>query len=178
MDDPQRGESPAATDAELVEQARAGASGAFGTLVRRYQALAVARAYRLLGDRGEAEDAAQEAFMRAYRSIHQLRKPAAFGSWLMRTVSNVARRAGSRRARRPGPLPAAHPATNPGPRLEVLDAIATLPEGEQQVLHLFYRQGHTCAEIGRLLGLKVGSVTSRLTRARQRLRELLSEDDS
>ena len=53
---------------------------------------------------------------------------------------------------------------------------AALPEGYQQVVHLHYSQGHTCAEIGQILGLKVGSVTSRLTRARQMLRKLLSDE--
>ena len=114
--------------------------------------------------------------MRAFRSLHQLRKPAAFGPWLLRSVSNAARRAASRRAKRPGPLPLDHPSHGPEPRHDVLEAVAALPEGEQQVIHLHYALGHSCDEIARLLGLKIGSVTSRLTRARQRLRRLLSED--
>jgi len=178
MENPLDGSRPEPTDAELVAEARAGATSAFGTLVRRYQGIAVARAYRLVGDRTEAEDVAQEAFMRAFRSLQQLRKPAAFGAWLLQTVSNVARRAAARRARRPAAgLPDSLPSANPAPRFDVLDAITTLPEADQQVIHLHYSQRYTCAEIARLLGLQIGSVTSRLTRARRKLRRLLSEDE-
>ena len=177
MENPLDGSRPEPTDAELVAEARAGAASAFGTLVRRYQGIAVARAYRLVGDRTEAEDVAQEAFMRAFRSLQQLRKPSAFGPWLLQTVSNVARRAAARRARRPASLPDSHPSPNPAPRFDVLDAIARLSEADQQVIHLHYSQGCTCVEIARLLGLQIGSVTSRLTRARRKLRRLLSEDE-
>ena len=176
MTNPPSVDRPEPTDAELVLEARSGAARAFASLVRRYQGLVVARAYRLIGDRGEAEDAAQEAFMRAHRSLSQLRKPAAFGPWLLQTVSNVARRASLRRSKRPGPLPEAHPSHDPAPRIEVLDAIAALPEADQQVIHLYYSQRHTCSEIAEMLDLQLGSITSRLTRARQKLRDLLSED--
>jgi len=170
------GERPDPTDDELVRRASAGVGSAFETLVRRYQGLAVARAYRLLGDRAEAEDAAQEGFLRAFRSLGQLRHPDAFAAWLLQTVANVARRAAAKRARRAAaPLDANAP-DRPSPHAGLLDAIAALPEGHQQVIHLHYSQGYTCGEIGRLLGLEVGSVTSRLTRARRMLRDMLRED--
>ena len=162
-------------DADLVHQARAGGEHGFTALVRRYQGLVIARAYAVLHDRAEAEDAAQEAFLRAFRSIGQLRDPAAFAPWLLQTVVNVARRAASRRARRPVAGLDAEPPDRREAHPEVLDAIATLPEGYQQVIHLHYTQGCSCEEIARELGLQVGSVTSRLTRARQMLRKLLTE---
>jgi len=165
------------TDGDLVRGARGGVKQAFELLVRRYQGIAIARAYAVLHDRAEAEDAAQEAFLRAFRSLVQLRRPDAFGAWLLQTVANVARRAASKRARRPAALLDADASDNPAPRADVVDAIAALPEGYQQVIHLHYSQGYTCAEIARLLGIQVGSVTSRLTRARQKLREMLSEDE-
>lgn len=177
METPRNGEPGRPSDADLVAQARAGGKPAFEALVRRYQGAAVARAYALLHDRGEAEDAAQEGFLRAYRSLGQLQHPQAFASWLLRTVANVARRASQKRSRRPGPLPAVVEGQRRGPHDEVLDAIAALPDGYQEVLHLHYAQGYSCAEIGTMLGLKIGSVTSRLTRARQMLRRLLSEDE-
>ncbi len=171
-----RGNDTEPSDADLVHQARGGASPAFEALVRRYQGIVIARAYAILRDRGEAEDAAQEAFLRTFRSLRQLRSPDAFGSWLLQTVANVARRAATKRARRPIVLPDVDASHNPGPRVEVLDAIATLPEKYQQVIHLFYFQGHSCAGIATMLGLQIGSVTARLTRARRKLRELLRED--
>jgi RNA polymerase sigma-70 factor (ECF subfamily) len=176
MEPPANDERPEPTDAELVAQARSGAHGAFELLVRRYQGLTIARAYGVLRDRGEAEDAAQEAFLRTFRSLGQLRRPEAFGPWLLQTVVNVARRAATRRARRPIPLHDADTSYTPCPHAELFDAIATLPEGYQQVIHLFYSQRHTCEEIARLLGLQVSSVTSRLTRARHMLRKMLSQD--
>jgi len=170
------GGHPGQTDAELVQDARAGLARAFELLVRRYQGIVIARAYALLGDRAEAEDAAQEAFLRAFRSLGQLRRPDAFAPWLFETVANVARRAASTRARRAAAPLEVDPPGKPGPPPGLLDAIAELPEGYQQVIHLHYAQGHSCAEIARLLGLEVSSVTSRLARARRMLREKLRED--
>jgi RNA polymerase sigma-70 factor (ECF subfamily) len=163
------------TDAELVSQARAGRQAAFETLVRRYQGAAIARAYALVGERTEAEDAAQEGFLRAFRSLGQLRQPSSFAGWLLQTVSNVARRAAEKRAKRPGPLQAQQAANNPARHRDLLDAIAALPEGYQEVVHLHYSQGYSCPEIAAILGLQVGSITSRLSRARAMLRNLLSE---
>jgi len=170
------GGRPHPTDGELAEQARAGAQRAFELLVQRYQGLAIARAFAVLNDRTEAEDVAQEAFLNAFRSLGQLRSPEAFGPWLLQAVANVARRAASKRARRAAaPLDPETPG-RPGPPAGLLEALATLSEEDQQVVHLHYSQGYRCAEIAALLGLKTGSVTSRLTRARQRLREILRED--
>ena len=170
------GDQKVPADADLVQQARAGDERGFAALVRRYQGLVIARAYAVLHDRAEAEDAAQEAFLRAYRSIGQLRDPAAFAPWLLQTVVNVARRVASHRARRPAVGLDAEPPDRREAHPEVIDAIATLPEGYQQVIHLHYSQGWSCEEIARQFGLQVGSVTSRLTRARQMLRRLLSEN--
>ena len=169
-------DSPEPRDGELVLEAKAGAREAFGRLVRRYQGMAVARAYAVLHDRGEAEDSAQEAFLRAFRVLDQLRQPEAFAPWLLQIVVNIARRAAAKRARRPAALLDPDPGSHPSPRADVTDAVAALPEGYQQVIHLHYAQGYSCAEIGRLLGLEVGSVTSRLSRARRMLREMLSEE--
>ena len=70
----------------LVSSARAGDQLAFGELVRRHQNRAVAYATAILRDRHLAEDAAQEAFVEAYRELASLREPAAFGAWLRRIV--------------------------------------------------------------------------------------------
>ncbi len=170
------GEPSVPSDGDLVRLARAGSGQGFEGLVRRYQGLVVARAYAVLRDRAEAEDAAQETFLRAFRSLGQLRDPEAFAPWLLQTVFNVARRAASRRARQPVALQEGDATDRRVVHAEVLEAISALPEGYQQVVHLHYSQGFSCAEIAELLGLRIGSVTSRLTRARQLLRKILSED--
>ena len=73
-----------------MERARQGDEAAYETLVRRYQGLAVRAAYVVAG-RGEAEDAAQEAFVKAYRALHRFRPGAPFRPWLLRIVTNEAR---------------------------------------------------------------------------------------
>jgi len=170
------GDPSVEADGELVRRARAGAREGFEALVRRYQGLAVSRAYAILHDRADAEDAAQEAFLRAFRALGQLKDPDAFGPWFLRAVANVSRTAASRRARHAAAPLEPNVADRREAHPEVLDAVASLPDGHQQVVHLYYSQGCSCEEIARLLGLKLGSVTSRLTRARQMLRKLLSED--
>ena len=176
MPDRPSGTDTQPSDADLVVRAQTGDHAAFEALVRRYQGIAVAKAYAVLRSRQDAEDAAQDAFLRAYRALSQLRTPGAFGSWLLRTVTNVALRAATKRAKRPIALADPEAIHTPLPELEVNDAIAQLPEGQQQVIHLFYGQGHSCAEIASLLGLQVSSITARLSRARRTLRDLLGEE--
>lgn len=171
------GEPSVLSDGDLVRLARAGDMQGFEKLVRRYQGLVVARAFAVLHDRAEAEDAAQETFVRAFRFLGQLRDPDSFVPWLLQAVVNVAKRAASRRAARQHlPLQDSDLADRRERHAEVLEAVAALPESYQQVVHLHYSQGFSCAEIARLLGLRIGSVTSRLTRARQMLRKILTED--
>lgn len=171
------GEPPVPSDGDLVRAARGGDARAFERLVRRYQGLALARAFGVLRNRNDAEDAAQDAFIRAFRFLGQLKDPEAFGPWLLRAVANVASRAARRRSRHAMELLDSDKPDRREPHSDVLEAVAALPEGYQQVVHLHYSQGFSCSEIARLLGLRVGSVTSRLTRARQMLRKALSEDE-
>src|SRR5262245_15691660 len=77
------------TDAELVEAARQGEAGAFGELVRRYQKQAFAVALSLIGDPSEAEDLAQEAFIRASRNLDLLADPGKFAAWVRRIAFGV-----------------------------------------------------------------------------------------
>src|SRR5579883_1809624 len=85
----------------LVERARGGDVGAYEELVRRYQDAAVRTAYVVTGDGAEAEDVAQEAFVKAYYALHRFQRGAPFRPWLLRIVVNEARnrrKAGGRRA--------------------------------------------------------------------------------
>ena len=77
------------TDGELVGQVLSGRREAFDTLITRYQRQAVAVSYRLLGNGHDALEVTQEAFLKAFSSLSALQKPAAFGGWLMRIVSNL-----------------------------------------------------------------------------------------
>jgi len=81
------GQAP--SDERLVREARAGRQDAFGELVERYQRRAVSVAHRLLGDLQDALEVCQEAFIRAYRSLHTLEDERRFRPWLLRIVTNL-----------------------------------------------------------------------------------------
>jgi RNA polymerase sigma factor (sigma-70 family) len=187
------------TDAELVQDARAGDPRAFGALVDRYQGQAYALAYSLLGDWAEAQDMAQEAFLRAYRNLDLLADPARFGPWLRRIVFGTcvdwARRFRPELFRsthdNPGGGPsgfggeaatagASGPGAGPLEQLllrelsqVVLEAIAALPDRQRVPLTLFHLDGLSHEKVARFLGVPVGTVRSLVSRARAALRPLL-----
>lgn len=167
----------------VVETGGAPAEGhaAFGELVARYQDMAFACAYSVLGDFHLAEDAAQEAFVTAWRKLGQLREPGAFAGWLRRIVLTQCGRMtrGGRlrfvplddglgvRTADPGP----HADAERGELREKVQALVrSLPEGERAAVTLFYVAGYTQAEIGEFLGVPVTTVVKRLYTARQRLK--------
>ncbi|MCH7813803.1 MAG: sigma-70 family RNA polymerase sigma factor [Planctomycetes bacterium] len=119
VQDQNRGErdEAGAEDARLVGAALADAPGAFDDLVRRYQRRAVAVAYRLLGNAHDAADVAQDAYLRAFRSLGSLEDRRRFGPWLMRIVSNLS--LNYRRSRQTGVARQA----------AALDEVAETPDG-------------------------------------------------
>lgn len=154
---------------------------AYETLVRRYQAIAVRAAYVVAG-RAEAEDAAQEAFVKAYRALPRFRAGAPFRPWLLRIVTNEARnRVRSARRREALALRAAavsgDAAPSPeaaaeelGARRELLGSVERLPEPDREVIAYRYFLGLSEAEMAEALGVPAGTVKSRLSRALMRLR--------
>lgn len=82
-------ENPGAEDALCVGRVLAGDTNAFAQLVEKYQRQAVVVSYRLLGNHDDARDVVQDAMVKAFRSLETLERPAAFGGWLMRIVTNV-----------------------------------------------------------------------------------------
>ena len=88
-------------ESELVERAKRGDQGAYGQLVQAYQGIAFRTAYLVVGDAAEAEDAAQEGFVKAYYAIRRFRSGAPFRPWILQIVANEARnrrRSAGRRA--------------------------------------------------------------------------------
>ncbi len=165
-----------------VEKARKGDRKAFDRLVKRFQDYAVALAYARLNDFGEAEDAAQEAFLAAFQELPSLVEPAAFPVWLKRIVLKFCDRRTRRKTLPTLSLEAAEwiacPASRPDLLLEakernarVYRAVESLPEGERTVIALFYLGGYSGAEIGGLLTLSVDAVKKRLQRGKARLQE-------
>ena len=129
-------------------------------------------ALAILGDPHEAEDAVQDAFLRFLeRAPGDLENP---GAWLTRVLVNGCKSRLRLAWRRVGPLPETLPAPGPEERDE-LEELFSLPPEDRAVIHLHYYEGYSTGEIARMLGLRPGTVRSRLSRAREKLRKLLAE---
>lgn len=174
---------------QLVEQARQGNPAAYEALVRAYQDLVFRAAYLITGDAGEAEDAAQEAFIKAYYALPRFRHDAPFRPWVLRIVANEARnrRRGSGRrghltlrvaeeAGAPATTPSAEAAVVAAEqRRQVLGALHGLRDEDRQVVAYRYFLDLSEAEMASALGCARGTVKSRLSRALGRLRERLGD---
>jgi RNA polymerase sigma-70 factor (ECF subfamily) len=180
------------SDEELVEACQAGESSAFDLLVTRWEDKIRGAAYRLLGSEEEARDAAQEAFLKAYRALPGFKGEARFSSWLYRIAVNLCRDRLRRRKGRSlvsldaleevGPVIAAR-----GPeaqdlvqqldlRRAVRRAIGALPEEQREILILKEYQGLTFLEIAQALDLPVSTVKTRLYRGLGQLRLRLEDE--
>ncbi len=185
-----------AAEEKLILQARAGNRKAFAELVRAHQGWVFHLAYQCLANQQDAEDAAQEVFVCAFHKLRSYRGDAAFGTWLRRIALNVCL---ARLRRRPPPEPLSAleergivlpPPDDPDPYVEVeraelaravRAAVARLPQVYQEVVALRYFDELSYDEIARTLKVPVGTVRSRLNKARTLLRGKLfrqvMEDD-
>jgi RNA polymerase sigma factor (sigma-70 family) len=181
-------------DAALVWAAQGGDNVALGALLVRHRPLLFAMCRRALGDDDRAEDAAQEAVLQALLSLDRLRQPERFGSWLIGIGLNVCRRwhrgqgreawsweamLGGRRLPEPidptpGPVDLAEAAEL---RDWVQRAVAGLPPGQRTAVLLHYLTGLTQAETAAHLGVEVGTVKTRLHKARANLRRTLWQQE-
>jgi RNA polymerase sigma-70 factor (ECF subfamily) len=172
-----------------VQRARAGDTEAFRKLVERHRDRAYGLAFRMLGSAPEAEEAAQDAFLRAWRALPQFRGESAFSTWLHRIVVRRAldRQAvlKSRRAREapleeasPGALAAAGDATpEPGLRRTLERLMDSLSEVQRTVVLLYYYEDRSVEEVARILEIPEGSVKTHLHRARALLRAAWLEQE-
>jgi len=176
----------AVTEEQLVERAKRGDMQAYGDLVTRYQALAQRTAYVILRDADAAQDAAQEAFVKAYRALGRFREGAPLRPWLLRIVANEAinQAKAASRHRHVDLTVAGSVATDPegSPEAQalaserrelVVRALNEMREGDRIVIAYRYFFDLTEAEMAEALGIARGTVKSRLSRAMSRLRELL-----
>jgi len=165
-------------DEDCVRHCRDGYPDGFRFLVERYQGPLYAYLFTQLGDRAQAEDAAQEAFVRAFFSIRKLKKPESFYSWLIgiaRRVAHEQRRAARRRADvgREAAIMAAPPERQASD-LALDEAIAALPGAQRRVILLRYYEQLSCREVADRLNLPCGTVTKYLSRAYAQLRQSLT----
>ena len=180
-----------ATDQSLVEAAQAGDADAVDTLIRRYQIRMFNFSKTLAQSDTDAEDMTQETFVRAFRGLRRFRGDSSFKNWLYTIATNVARTHLGKRTRQ-APVwdrrleaddLSEHLLTSETASIEdtvirrqLLDrALGTLPDDLRLTLVLRDIEGLEYQEIGEILDIPIGTVMSRIFRARQRLRPVLSE---
>jgi RNA polymerase sigma-70 factor (ECF subfamily) len=175
-----------AIEADLLTKARGGNLFAFEEIVKRYQRRVYGVALRIVRRHEVADDVAQEAFMRAYQAIasFDVRRP--FGPWICRIAANLAVNHVRSPEAREEPLPEGHgeaPAPADGPLDGVLEseartvlaaALERLSAEQRAVFVLRAVEGLSYREIAEALEISMGTVMSRLSRARERLREALT----
>ena len=180
--------SEAISDAECVRKLQRGETDAFETLIRRHQKTIFNLVYRMLGDYDEAAEISQEAFLSAYRAIGNFRGEANFSTWLYRIALNHAttrRKSLNIRQQRSVPIENTEPASDPHPgpaesmekkeiRQRVQQALNRLEPDDAAVILLRDLQDVSYEEVARVLEIPIGTVKSRLHRARQALKSELA----
>jgi RNA polymerase sigma-70 factor (ECF subfamily) len=178
---------------QLVIAARRGELAAFNQLVLRYQSVAYNVAFRIMGDTEAAADAAQDAFLKAYRALEGFRGES-FKAWLLRIVTNTCYDHLRARQRRPSTgledvtedvehtWRFAEAGESPDEYAERVElnrvlqwALTQLPPDQRTVVVLSDIEGLSYEEIAGVMNIRLGTVKSRLSRARARLRELLQQ---
>ena len=172
-------------DRALVEAAAGGSREAFDELVRRHQGAVIALARVLTAGRGDAEDLAQDVFVRAWRSLRSFRGDSTFRTWLHRVAINVIRTSQSRQwrvaqlivrdDRPPDIVSGEEPVDATLARRQLIErALATLSDELRVAVTLRDMQGLDYKEIAAALDVPIGTVESRIFRARAKLKPLLA----
>jgi RNA polymerase sigma-70 factor (ECF subfamily) len=173
------------TDGQLVSRVLAGDVESYATLVARYRDRLGRYALHMLGSREDAEEALQDSFVRAYRSLARCDDPEKFGAWLFRILLNRCRTSGARGSRRRQTfvsdevaLLAAsveHPADRAAWREEIELALQQLRPDQRQAFLMKYVEDLSYEEMAQITGVGVSALKMRVLRACDRLRELLGE---
>ena len=178
---------------KFIMQLKAGDRQAFDTLVETYQSQVVNMAYGLLSDREDALDAAQEVFIKVYRSISSFRGESALSTWIFRITRNVCT---DFLRKRKYETVSMDQEDDEKPKMElgdtthapeqvveqtqmqrmVREAIAQMDENHRAVITLFDIEGMSYDEIAQILECTVGTVKSRLARAREKLKQFFIEN--
>lgn len=168
-------------DAELIATVLGGEIDAYSALVRRYRDICFRFALRQLGNREDAEDALQEALVRAFRGLATCRERDRFGAWLYTIVVNECRTRATRRARRERWFVAdagdevADPSDRPDPAIgdEIAYALRQLPPEQREAFLLKHVEELSYEEMAEITGVGVSALKMRVKRGCERLRDLL-----
>ncbi len=168
------------SDLELVQRSLEGDLEAWGEIVSRYKRAVFGTALAILRNWADAEDATQEAFIRAYQRLRQYDLSRKFSTWLLTVAANVAKN--MRRKRRPEPEPELVEHDDPATLVEreelldkVREAVWSLPESYRVPLVLYYWQEMPVEEIAKVLRMNPGTVKTRLYRGRSLVKAKLQE---
>lgn len=175
-------DAPAASD-DLLARAQAGDLGAFEQLVALHERGVLRLAYRVLGNREEARDVAQEALLRLFRHLRKLDREANLKAWLYRVTINLCRdamrcRSGTAELSADEPSPEIDPetaASSEQRKQALAAALNRLPEKERAAIVLREIEGLSTREVAATLGSTEGTVRSQIFSARMKLRELVRE---
>jgi RNA polymerase sigma factor (sigma-70 family) len=172
-------------ETDLIRRAKRGDTHAYEELVHAHQGIAFRTAYVVAGNASDAEDAAQDGFVKAWRALARFRDGAPFRPWLLRIVANEARnrrRSAGRRAHLALRAATEHPSGDAAPspeaaflsteqRQTLFAAVDELPDDQRVVISLRYFVGLSEHEVAEALDLPPGTIKSRTSRALERLRE-------
>jgi RNA polymerase sigma-70 factor (ECF subfamily) len=170
------------SDAELVAEVLRGEMGSFEVLVQRYQRAVMGTALAVLGDFHAAQDAAQDAFIVAYRKLGTLRSGASFAPWILRLARRQAVELSRQQAkRRQVTIPPDLANVSSDGQLDdaarvVFAAVDCLPRRQREAVLHRYCDGLSVQETAHAMGIAVGTATKCLSRAYARLRQILSEE--
>jgi RNA polymerase sigma-70 factor (ECF subfamily) len=169
-------------DQQYVESSRSGCPEHFRVLVERYQKPLFAYLAGRMGNALEAEEAAQESFVRAFLSLKKLRKPESFYAWLLGIAGRVAKEQFRSSAKHQRDREAAETMMEDAADLQkeypLEEAMAALPESYRQVILLRYYEGLSCQEVATRLDMPLGTVTKTLSRAYALLRQEIQARES
>lgn len=169
---------------DIIDRCRLGDREAHYTLYKLYSKAMFNVGYRITGNEGDAEDVLQEAFVSAFHNLEHYRGDASFGSWLKRIVVNKAINVLKKRKWEMMPenieldVAEAEAQEEYLPELSVESvkhAISQLPDGYRSVLSLYLLEGYDHQEIAEILGITESTSKSQLNRAKNRLREMLTD---
>lgn len=174
------------SDAELLARSAEGSGAAFGILMRRHENRIFGMALRMLGDRADALDATQDAFISAFKQSKSFRGDAAVGTWLYRIGINACKDFARKRKRwiaqddvdqiaEQGPTERSIDETV-SVRMELQEALAKLPDDYREAVVMHDLGGIPYEQIAAATGAVVGTVKSRISRGRRKLAELLEPD--
>jgi RNA polymerase sigma-70 factor (ECF subfamily) len=178
--------SPGPDDGELVAMTLGGHASSFATLVERYDRAVYHLAYRTLHDVEESRDVTQEAFFKAYRSLHTFKPGAKFSTWIFSIAYHACCDRLNRRKRYSNDELPDRADAGPGPEAQAIaldqarrlrEAIERLPEKYRTVITLYHLQGKQYEEIAQVLGLPMGTVKTHLFRAKEQLRKILTAEE-